>query len=244
MGLISTAALSLPILTLVATRLAGYKTFPALVVYYGSAVAYNLLTQGYVKADAGIIRAVGFTNNLLDAPLTMTFLLYFSTSPKLASNMKILIGAFIGFEALIVLIFGFTRLAMTIILGPGLIAVLCFSIPFFVSQTKMSIMHHKSTGKAFMSASLLFAYGCFIIIYVIYYLLNIRNTEDAFLVFFLVSTVSSLLMSIGMFIERKRVKKLSELKVVRKELSELYSNDKPAAPLRPAYFDFDKDQWN
>jgi hypothetical protein len=51
-------------------------------------------------------------------------------------------------------------------------------------------------------------------------------------------------MCAGIIVERKRVKKLSELKVVRKELSEVYKQDKKASPLRPALFDFDKDLWN
>jgi hypothetical protein len=51
-------------------------------------------------------------------------------------------------------------------------------------------------------------------------------------------------MSIGIFIERKRVQKLNELKTTRKELSEIYNETKTAAPLKAAILDFDKDQWN
>jgi hypothetical protein len=244
MGLISTVALSLPILILIVTKLAGYKTFPALAVYYSTLVAYNMLTQGYIQGSGSFTRSVGITNNLLDAPLILTFLTYFSTSARSLQRIKILIVAFIVFELVIISIYGFSIKAITIIMGPSIVLVLGFCVPFFVHQTKITIMHHKATGKALMIASLLFAYGCYSIIYLMYYLLNFRNTEDAFLVFFLVSTFSSLLMSAGIFVERKRVKKLSELKIVRKELSEIYGNDKIAAPLRPAIFDFDKEQWN
>ncbi len=49
---------------------------------------------------------------------------------------------------------------------------------------------------------------------------------------------------IGLAIERKRIQKLQELKVTRKELSTIYTETKRAAPLRTAILDFDRDQWN
>lgn len=225
--------------------LAGYRSFPALAAYYVIVVFYNMLTQGYVQADRGFIFSFGIANNLLDAPLMLLFLSYFSPTPQLKKRMDILVAIFVSFELAILIIFGFTVKAITIIMAPGFLLILGFCIPFFVRQTKITISHHKAMGKAMITASLLFAYGCYSIIYVMYYLMDIRNEADTFLVYFFVSTLSSLLMSAGIIIERKRIKKLSELKVVRKELSELYANDnKTAAPLKAAVFDFDKEQWN
>ena len=244
MGLISTVALSLPIITIIATGLAGYRTFPALVIYYTIVAGYNLLTEGYVTASENFTHYYGIANNLLDAPLMLTFLIYFSTSPVLKKRMRLLTAAFVVFEIIIISIYGFTFEAITIVMGPGIFLVLAFSLPFFVRQAKISITHHKAAGKAMISASLLFGYGCYSIIYIMYYLMDIRDVQNTFLVYFFVSTFSSLLMSAGIVIEQKRIKKLSELKVVRKELSELYSKDKTAGPLRPAVFDYDKDQWN
>jgi hypothetical protein len=78
-----------------------------------------------------------------------------------------------------------------------------------------------------------------------YYVFKTPYVADTFLVYFLVSTLSSLLMCTGIIIERKRVQKLNELLQTRKELSELYKEEtKTAAPLRTAMLDFDKDQWN
>lgn len=244
MGMLSTAALSLPILIMIATRLAGYKTFPALAAYFGVLVIYNMFTQGYIKADPAFVQAFGISNNLLDAPLMLTFLAYFGSTTAFKQRMKILVAAFIAFELVIVSIFGYTVRAITITMGPGLLLVLGFCLHFFVRQTKITIMHHKALGKALIVASLLIAYGCYLIIYIMYYLLDIHNVQDTFLVYFIVTTFSSILMAYGIFIERKRVRKLSELMVVRKELSELYPNDKTAAPLRTAVFDYDKEQWN
>ena len=244
MGLVSTIALSLPIITMIATGVAGYRSFPALLFYFMIVASYNLLTEGYVVISDEFTHYFGICNNLFDAPLMLFFLTYFGTSSVLKKRMKLLILGFIVFEAIIVMFYGFTVRSITIIMGPGILLVLTFCLIFFVRQAKISITHHKAAGKAMMTASQLFAYGCYGIIYIMYYLLNIRDVQNTFLVYFFVSTFSSLLMSAGIIIEKKRVKKLSELKVVRKELSELYRQEKQTGPLRPALFDFDKDLWN
>ncbi len=244
MGLVSTVALILPIFTIFAMGLAGYRTFPALVIYYAMSGIYNLLTEGYLPASDDFTHYFGVTNNLLDTPLMLLFLTYLSPSQLLKKRMRILVAVFLVFEAVVVSVYGFGVESVTVILGPGILLVLTFSIPFFIRLTRITITHYKATGKAMMAASILFGYGCFSIIYIMYYLLEIRDVQNTFLVYFMVSTFSSLLMSVGIILERKRVKKLSELKVVRKELSEVYRNEKAANPLRPAAFDFDKDLWN
>ena len=48
---------------------------------------------------------MGLVNNLLDAPLMMTFLLYFSPS-TMFSRLKFLIIVFVVFEAIILTVFG------------------------------------------------------------------------------------------------------------------------------------------
>lgn len=244
MGLVSTVALTLPIIMIFATGLAGYKSFPALVIYYVVVAAYNMFTQGYIHADETFTHYFGIANNLMDAPLMVTFLSYFSATTACKKKMQKAVFAFIGFEIIVIAIFGISLKAMTIIMGPGIVMVLAFCLPFFVKSTKITIVNQKAMGKAMMTASLLFAYGCYSIIYIMYYLFNSQDVQNTFLVYFFVSTFSSILMASGIVVERQRVKKLSELQIVRKELSELYAQEKTANPLKPAVFDFDKEQWN
>ncbi|HEV7779712.1 MAG TPA: hypothetical protein VGO58_00520 [Chitinophagaceae bacterium] len=243
MGLISSIALFLPIFFILVFRLGSYKTFPALLVYYIIVFSYNLLTEGYIKADGDTIHYWNIFNNLLDAPLMLLFLTYFSTSTIFTKRMHLVIALLVGFECIVVLLKGFTTEAITIILGPGLLTVVFFSTYFFIRQTKITIMHSKATGKAIIAASLLFAYGCYTIIYLMYYVFKTPYVADTFLVYFMVATFSSLLMSAGLIMERKRVQKLHELKLTRKELSDIYKGE-TAAPLRTAILDFDKDPWN
>ncbi|HEX7844394.1 MAG TPA: hypothetical protein VF476_01265 [Chitinophagaceae bacterium] len=244
MGLVSTVALSLPILTMIACRLAGYRSFPFLIAYYAIVAGYNMLTEGYINAPENFTYYFGLANNLLDAPLMLLFLTYFSTSTLLTKRMRILAIIFLVFEIVVLSIYGFNIEAITIIMGPGLLLVLSFSAVFFVRQTRITIMHQKAAGKAIMASSLIFCYCCYSIIYMMYYVFQMQHEEDTFLIYFLVTTFSALLMSTGIFVERRRVQKLNELRITRRELSELYKEKKTAVQIRTASFDYDKEQWS
>jgi hypothetical protein len=254
MGFVSTIALFLPILVILLLRLGTYRSFPVLVIYYASSLGYNMLTEHYVYATPEFIRAWGLVNNFMDVPLILYFLTYFSTSRAFTHRMRLVILSFIAFELIVATIIGFNINAITIILGVGFLIVLGFSLYFFIRQAKMAIIHRKAMGKALIVSSVLFAYGCFSFIYLMYYVFKAHLDEhgvvkpqykaDTFLVYFLVATFSSLMMSAGILIERKRIQKLNELKITRKELSSIYTETKRAAPYRAAMLDFDKDQWN
>ncbi len=244
MGIVSSVALFLPILFILVFRLSTYRTFPALLIYYIAVFAYNLLDLGYIKANTELVRSCGLIINLLDVPLMLTFLTYFSTTPAFTRKIRLFILAFILFEATVVLLLGFNVKAITITMGPGIIITIIFCISFFVRQTKITITHRKATGKALIAASLLFAYGCYGIIYLMYYVFKTTYVADTFLIYFLVVTLSSLLISAGIILEQKRIRKLLELKTTRRELSNIYANDPKNIPQNRVMLDFDRDLWN
>ncbi len=254
MGAVSSVALFLPIFFILVLKLGAYRSFPALIIYYFSALVYNLLGEGYIHATADQTRNWGLINNILDIPLMLYFLTYFSGTKAVARRMKMIILAFLVFELVVVAFTGINVSAIKIILGPGVALVLAFSLYFFIRQAKMAIIHRKATGKALMVSAVLFAYGCFTFLYLIYYIFEAhldaagkvkeQYQADTFLIYYLATTFSCLMMSAGILIERKRVQKLNELKITRKELSSIYTETKTAAPYRTAMLDFDKDQWN
>ena len=250
MGIISTIALFLPVVLILTLRMGKYRTFPVLIAYYTIAIINNFLGEGYIVADNDIVKYWSLANNLLDAPLMLLFLTYFCTSNIQARRMRVLILSFVLFEVAIILLRGVTKEAITIILAPGLAIVFSFCLYFFIRKAKKAITHGKATGKALIIASQLFAYGCFAILYLMFYVfqthlvdnkVNAQYLADTYLVFFFVTTFSSLLMCAGIIIESKRVQKLSELKITRKELSQIYDGTEKAAPLRTAILDFERD---
>jgi hypothetical protein len=249
LGLISCTALSLPIIFILVKGLTYYRSFPALLIYYISVFVHTVLSMGYLPVSENILLYWGLTNNFLDAPLMLYFLTYFSTSVLFTRRMHWLIGIILLFESAIIGWQGFTIDAVTIVMAPGLALVFSLCLYFFVRQTKITIVYRKATGKAVIAASLLFAYGCYSIIYLMYYVFSPKDRDpgmvnDVFLIFFVVTIVSSILMSTGIIIEKKRILKLEEVKLARKELATVYKETAVTIPLRTVSLDFEKEQWN
>jgi len=222
MGLISTIALFLPIIIILSFRLAWYKSFPALLAYYVLVSCHSLLALDFITVNKSFLNYYGITNNFLDAPLMLSFMTYFSKTAQFRKRMELLIPVFILFEIIAIAMFGYTVRAATMVMAPGLLLVLAYSLVFFIHQAKITIIHQKAAGKALMVASLLFAYGGYSFVYVVYYLIKTPYTADTFLVYYLITIFSSGLISAGIILERKRVRQLAELQTTRKELKVIY----------------------
>jgi hypothetical protein len=244
MGFISTIALFTPLLLILVLRLGVYRSFPFLFIYYLNVFIYTLMKQGYIRTTADVAYGWGITINLLDAPLMLMFLFYFSTSAIFTRRLKILIPSLLVFELSVVLLVGFNVKALTIVLAPGILIVFALSLFFFIRHSKTVITNRKAIGKTMIAASLVFAYGCYGMLYMLFYVIKTPMIADAFLIYFIVVTVSSLFLCTGIVFERKRIQKLFELKKARKELHDIYKDTKPAAPFRAPMLDFDREPWN
>jgi hypothetical protein len=223
-GLVSSIALFIPIIIILAFRLAWYKSFPALLVYFFLVSSYNFLALDFMKSDKNFLYYFGILDNLLDAPLMLTFLTYFSKTAVFRKRLKIMIPVFFLFELIVIAAVGFNRDAVTIVLAPGLVLVVSLSLLFFIHQVKITVVYQKAAGKAMIAASLLFAYGGYTFVYIVYNLLKTNYKVDTFFVYYIVSILSSLLLSTGIYMERKRVRQLNELKVAREELKVIYGS--------------------
>ena len=80
LGIISTIVLFVPFILILVLKLFTLRSFLALSVYYVSSGIYNLIAQNVIAASPSVSRSIGIVNNLLDAPLMILFLMFFSTS--------------------------------------------------------------------------------------------------------------------------------------------------------------------
>lgn len=226
-SIISTIALFLPVILILSFRLYRYNNYLALMVYAAAAFIYNLMTSNLLVVDRAFERGWGLINNLMDAPLMLTFLMLFSTSVSQKKRMKIWIVLFVAFEIVVVSFFGLTIRTITIVMGPALAVVLCFAFYFFIQKVKISIAHNKALGKAILTASITFAYGCFAILYTMHYVMAIDDIPNIFLIYYLVTIVYSILLGVGIVFENKRIRKMEELLHTRKELVRFFSEERP-----------------
>jgi hypothetical protein len=229
-GIISSIALIIPVILILALRLFTNKSFLALAIYYLIVSVQNLMTQNVIITPKWFYNSLGIINNFLDAPLMLIFLVFFSVSALMTKRITASIFIFLGFEAIILIFYGFTVKSVRIILGPDIAIVLTLSFIFFLRNVRLAITNSKSLGKAIMVSSVLLSYTIFSVVYIFYYLIkNAQYKDDAYLIYYLVTILSAFIMSIGILIENKRIKKLGELKHTRKELATIYGEKKVAA---------------
>ena len=247
MGLVSTVAMALPIIAMLISQLAWYRSFPAIFFYYLLILSYTASLLGYIGGSEGYRYYLGVLCNFLDTPLILLFLLYFSKTIYYWKKLMAAAIAFVAFELVVMGIYGFNTTATTIVLAPGLIITLVISLLFFIHQVKISVVYHKAVGKAVMISSVLFAYVGYCFVYAVFYIIQPVFKDDAHLVFFLITIFSSIALSAGILLERKRVQQLLELKTTREELKAIYGEQqvkKRANPFEAAALNFDKEQWN
>lgn len=226
-GLISTLAMLIPIIIILILRLASYKSFPALVCYFLLLFLFNLLSQTFLQVNENFLYYFGLTNNFLDAPLILTFMTYFSQTASFRKKLQVTILVLVGLQVLLIAINGFNVQSATIAMAPGILLVLAFSVYFFIRHVKISIFHQKAMGKAWMVGALLFAYGGYAFIYIVYYVIMTPHILDTFLVYYIVSFTTSILLSTGIYLERRRVNVLEELRTTRQELKMIYGGASP-----------------
>jgi hypothetical protein len=228
-GILSTLALFAPVFIIVVTKLIRYKQYLPLFIYCFLAFGFNLMTEHLVNVPKTIERYYGIINNLTDMPLILSFLIFQVASSFHIKSMKIILATFIVFEIILILLFGITVKTITYTMGPGLLIVFGYSLYYFVYTVKRSFVHNKFIGKAIIASALSFAYGCFIILYLMHYVFTLPDIPNLFLIYYFITIIYCCLLSAGLYVESRRKRKLEELLLTRKELMRFFSDEKKPA---------------
>jgi hypothetical protein len=246
MGLMATVALAIPVILIVLFKLAWYRSFPALLLYYLILCSYNILLLQYLDAGSSAVSYHALINNFLNAPLALFFLTYFTSTQIARRNMLFIISAFVFLEIVSIVAFGFSAKAAQITTLPGLVLTLGFALYFFIPQLKLTIVHQKGIGKALILSCIFFTTLGYGYTFSVLNFVDPRFKGDARLIFFLVSIMSAISISVGIIMEQRKIRQLEELKTTREELKALYGEEEPKenASFGAVTLNFDKEQWN
>ena len=229
-GITAPIAMLIPIVLILVLRLFMNRSFIALLIYYLIVSVQLLMKENVIQVPTRVYLSLGIIDNLLDAPLMLLFLMLFSVSALMRKRIMTGMLIFLGFEGIVLLLYGFTVKTVKIILGPDIMIISALSFTLFLRNVRLAITNSKSLGKAVMISSVLVSYIIFTLVYIFYYLTkNTQYKGDAQLIYYLITIISAILMSIGIVIENKRIKKLDELRNTRKELATIYGESKVAA---------------
>ena len=222
-GILSSISLFIPIIIIIVLRLFNNRSFLALAGNYLIIGIHNLMIQDVIVAPKALTDYFSIICNLLDAPLMLVFLIFFRISSKTTKQIFNILFVFLGFEVVILSLYGFSAKTMEIILGPDVLVILVLSSIFFFRNVRLAITNSKAMGKAVMASSVFVFYSIFTLVYVFFFLIKSEQYQlGARLIYYLITLLSAFLMSAGIVIENKRIKKLGELKNTRKELAAIY----------------------
>jgi len=204
LGTISTTALLLPVFLILSKKLYDNNAFFALLLYYIFSFAHNLVRDQVIPASPEFREKIGLVNIYLDVPLILYFLKSFVEDARLKRIVSVSVVGFILYEAVILLAMGINFRSTAWITGPELLIVLGFCIPVFLRQVRLSISQRSETAKAFLVSSIAFGYCILSFLYVLYYCLKTQYKDDTYILLYVSSFVSTVLMSIGLLLLKER----------------------------------------
>ncbi|HET7896308.1 MAG TPA: hypothetical protein VFL47_01515 [Flavisolibacter sp.] len=160
--------------------------------------------------------------NFIEIPLMLSALLFFCPAKKKQQKIHYVIEFFLVYELVIALAFGFTAKASLYVMAPGLMVMVSYSLFLFLRQLRFTLVHRKNTGRVLMLGAVLFSYSCYLYMFYAYFILKTADISGIYSVHFLSSSIAAVLMSIGLFLMRHRIKELQELKIARSELQMIF----------------------
>jgi hypothetical protein len=217
LNLISILILLLPIIALAFKKNTWNLNFIFLIGCYVFLLCISLANNGFLQLEEKTKTILITMGIIFQAPLIMLFLTYFTKNPefKRAHNVSLLIYLIGG--TLLLAFKGINAETISIIIGTGLFLVLIFGLVIFFSQIKNSIQKRRETGKAFIISAVVFAYACYLIIYLMNFVFEATEKNEITLLFQIATIVSTLLLSIGILINTD----LPEEKSIEKPVSKI-----------------------
>lgn len=223
-GVAATVSLFLPVAAIIYYRLYRHRSLAALLISYVITALYNLMAEGLIPLPISFQRGFGVINNYLDIPLMLTALLFFCPIRQKQRSVHLVTALFVVYEITIACLFGLDPKAVVYIMGPGLVLILIYTFYLFARHIKMTVEFGKNAGRTLMLVSILFAYGSYGLIYYFYYIQKTPEVADVFLLYFITSFISAVIMTIGLHLIRKRMKELQEAKNTRRELAMFFGS--------------------
>lgn len=223
LGIASAIAFLLPPIIILYSRYINLSLL-ALIAYFLLVASYNLMGKNLIAVPIEVKRPIGVMANYLDVPLMLVSMYMFCAERWKRNIVTTSLLLFFIYEVVIFIQYGLQPVSSKYIMGPGIVIVLLFSLYFFIVHIKNTIVQGKGAGKTFMTASILFAYGCYLLVYIFAYIIKTSEKADVFIIYYLASIIFSLLMSAGLIWIKKRVKQIEEVQTTRRELTMFFKN--------------------
>jgi hypothetical protein len=191
--------------------------FLALAFYLSQVTFLNLdSTRVFIIPDS-VRGNIVFFHSFLELPTLLIFFLYFAKDQMMRKLIFYIIGAYIVFDLVICLVLGLTDTTLTVIIGPGLVLITGFGFYFFVEHLKLAISKRMETGKAFLTGATVFAYLCFTLIYILYYLMQSQYINDIYAIYYSTYIIFAVFLITGLLLIMSAKRQKAKSQPIKKE---------------------------
>jgi hypothetical protein len=161
-----------------------------------------------------------FSYNLAETPLVL-LIFAFASAGRQRRQLLLLFVLFIAWEAALISWKGYNLSTRLLLIGSGLLSILIYSIIGLIQYVKKMEHTRFENSMVFVYASLLFAYGSFLIIYIFAHIHSNGNSNgtDSFLLYYVSLLISAAVTTMGLWsygVKKARRPRDSHLRVVGK----------------------------
>jgi hypothetical protein len=187
-------------------------------------MTHNLMAENIILVSKETLQNFGVVNNYLDVPLMLTGMLMFCTEKWKQQIVITSMICFSAYELVILFQYQLQPVSSKYIMGPGIVLIVFYSLYLFINNIKSTIVQGKGVGKTLMITAILFAYGCYFLVYLFAFIQRTSNRQDVYIIYYLASIIFSVLMAAGLIWVKKRLREIKEVQTTRKELSVFFQN--------------------
>lgn len=216
-GISSVVCFALPIAVILFYRLHRHASLLALMVYYVLTI-FHCIGSATMPPSPDLSKTWEVLYNYLEIPLILLALLFFCPVNHRQQKVHLFIAMFVAYELAVALVYGFTPTASLLVMVPGLLFIVLYAHFLFLRQLSFTIQHGKNRGRLLMLGAIVFSYSCYLFTFYAYFFQEKKDVTHIYAWHFFSASVAAVMMSIGLYMMRHRIKQLQELKIARQEL--------------------------
>lgn len=164
------------------------------------------LLNNFISLPEKTASIISTLSNVLQAPLTLIFLLQFTDSKKMTRSIKNSLAIILGVSTIAIGFESYDTQSTLNLMALGIIPVFIFSSMLFIQFVKTSVYQQKGTNKAFMLSAIVFAYGSYMMLLLLNMISPAKHAGDLHSLFGVITIISTTFvsLSIAMFDINKR----------------------------------------
>ena len=185
--------------------------------YFQSLAAANLLffisaciMNNYIALPTGMVTFINGLSIIMNAPLTLAFLLYFTEKTKNKKAIRNSLALVLGIIIVSLCAINYSSKLTLNLMLLGTLPVFIFSSVLFVQYTINGVYEKKDGNKAFLLGTIVFAYGSYLLLLILNMVSPEKHATDLQSLFGLITIISSGFISLGIAMLDQRKKEINE----------------------------------